>query len=575
MDTGGSVIEMLNGRLERLRADRVNFDVMWDKIARVVFPTAVGFTSSFAPGTPQNQQIFDATAQLALPRFAAAIDTLVTPQTSKWHMLKAKNKFLAENPAVQAFLSNLNDKLFAVRYSPRSGFAARNSEAFMSMGAFGNGVIYIQDANPGIRYISIHLSEVFIDEDHNGRVDTAYWVHEYTQRQIMQRFPNAKMEDIRADVLKNPGKKIKVCKAVFPRAERDPSRKDAINMPFASYVFRVPDDGATPGMAGTMGGGGAISANLEVLEEKGYRVFPFAVARYMTAPREIYARGPAYDCFPDIMTLQEMSKTLLRYGQLSTDPVYLAADVDAIDPFGVRPGTINYGYLGPDGTERVKPLRPQGDTGFSLEMQNQRREAVNTAFLINMFQVLAQRSTNRMTATEVMQLVQEKGALLAPVGGRLRTEYLGAVIDREIDILFHSNVISRASIPPELIKEPELDIEYDSPLTRTMMAEEGLGIMRTYEFAMQLAQINPKAVRAKLNITRAIERIGEVNGAPFDVLVPEEQAQQAMQQEAQGAATAAAMDGAPGIAQAAMNFAKAQKFAQGQPLPGNPQPGVI
>jgi len=576
--------QKLQHRLNRLQSDRMNFDIMWDKIARVVLPSQVGFTSTYAPGTQLNNDIFDATAQLALPRFAAAIDTLVTPQTTKWHQLQPKNKALKQSADVQRFLSTLNDRLFAVRYAPRANFASRVAEVYTSMGAFGNGVLYVQDAKPGIRYISIHLSEIWFDEDHTGRIDTAFWLHEYTVRQLFQRYPHAPLTELRARVLKDEkvlDQKIKVCQAVYPREDRDPKSRDAKNMKFAAVTFALKGMTTSNGGASSMPNGsvtvGSANNEPEVIEESGYRTFPFAVARYVTAPREIYARGPANDAYADIKTLQEMSKTLLRVGQLAADPLYLAQDADAIDPFIARPGTVNYGYLSPDGNPRIKTLELKAETGFTLEMMQQRREAVNAAFLINLFQVLVDSGSDRKTATEVMQLVQEKGALLGPVGSRLRTEFLGTVIEREIDILYSSDVFTIDDVPQEMLESStELDIEYDSPLTRTMKAEEGLGIMRTFEFAIQAAN-NGKTDKPlkKLNFNRALERIADVNGAPPDILYSDEEVAAQAQQESQGAALGAAAQALPGIASAAKDFAMAGKLQQQGGAPMAPTPAAV
>lgn len=551
--------EALNERLKKLQADRVNFNTIWEKIARVVLPTSIGFTTSYAPGTNLNQDIFDSTAQMALPRFAAAIDTLVTPQTSKWHMLAPKDRTLNRKPENQRFLSWLNDLLFGVRYAPRANFASRAYEAYMSLGAFGNGAIYVHDARPGIRYISVHLSEIWFDEDANGVIDTAFWVHEYTQRQAVQKWGDALPKEIRDDAEKNPQKRVKFCKAVYPRTERDVRKGDAKNMPYASCVFPV--SGAGPGMNGYVGNAGSTAAyDGQIVEESGYRTFPFAVARYVTAPREVYARGPAQDALSDILTLQEMVKTSLRYGQLVTDPPWMAVDADSMDPFAVRPGAINYGYLSPDGQDRIKPLRPQGETGFTLELLNQRRQSINSAFLVNLFQVLVENGSDRKTATEVMQLVQEKGALLGPIGGRLRTEFLGSIIERELDILFHAGAVRPGDIPPDFQRNAALDIEYDSPLTRAIKAEEGVGILRTLEFAGQMAQADPTVMK-KINSGRALERMADINGAPPDILFSDDEMQQKAQGEQQQAALQQVVGAAPGIADATKKFAQAEAIS--------------
>lgn len=540
-------------RLAKLKTNRVNFDSRWDRIARLVLPSAVGFQTTDFPGSRQDYDIFDSTAQLALPRFAAAIDTLVTPQTTRWHTLVPKRKTLRQNQRVRRFCDDLTDLLFSVRYSPRANFASRANEVYTSVGAFGNGVLYIHDARPGIQYITVHLSEIWFDEDAQGRIDTAYWEHEYTVRQAVQKFRAENLPpDIVADLEKNPQRVVKFCKAVYPRRDRDPKNRDAKNMRWASCTFIVGKDST-------------------IVEESGYRTFPFAVARDVTAPREIYARGAAERCLADNLTLQEMAKTSLRYGQLVTDPPWLAVDGDSLDPFAARPGAVNYGYLGADGQPRVAPLRPQGDPGFGLELQDQRRQAINNAFLVNLFQVLVE-NTKRMTATEVMQLVQEKGALLGPLGGRLRTEFLSVIIEREIDILFNAGVVSVNDIPAELVEAGgEIDFEYDSPLTRAMRAEEGVGILRTLEFVSQAAtqvaaadQDRARRIVQKVNYERALERITELNGAPADIMFTDDEVAEMEAGQQQQVQAQQMLQAAPVIADTVKTLAEANSVAGNQ-----------
>lgn len=531
----------LHDQLNKLRSERYNFDTTWERIARVVLPTSVGFITRYWPGTNLNTEIFDSTAQLALPRFAAAIDTLITPQTSTWHNLAPRDKTLAYRDDVRRFCDDLNALLFRARYAPRANFASRVFEAYMSLGAFGNGVLYIHDARPGIRYISVHLSEVWFDEDSNGQIDSAYWVHEYTARQAMQKWPDKLPQKIRDMVDKAPLSKLKFCKAVYPRTERDPSRRDAKNMPYADCTFLLDDESV-------------------IVEESGYRTFPFAVARYVTAPREKYARGPAHDALSNILMLQEMMKTTLRSGQLAVDPPSMAADADSLDPFAMRAGAVNYGYLGPNGEEMIKPYITGAKPDFSLQMMNEARQSINAAFLINLFQVLVEQQGDRKTATEVLALQQEKGALLGPIGGRLRSEFLGRIIEREIDILFHAGAVNMDAIPDGLREDGELDIEYDSPLTRAMKAEEGIGILRTLETAGQLAQYDPSVLK-EVNVRRAFRRIADVNGAPADILYsPDEMAARdaADQQQVQAQQM---LQAAPVIADTVKTLTEAQATA--------------
>ena len=60
----------------------------------------------------------------------------------------------------------------------------------------------------------------------NGIIDTAYWVHEYTLRQAVQRFGDKLPEKLKKDAETAPDRKVKFCKAVYPRTERDPRSRN-------------------------------------------------------------------------------------------------------------------------------------------------------------------------------------------------------------------------------------------------------------------------------------------------------------------------------------------------------------
>jgi hypothetical protein len=207
--------------------------------------------------------------------------------------------------------------------------------------------------------------------------------------------------------------------------------------------------------------------NKTLLDEGGFRKMPYAIGRDVTAPREIYARGPTWTALADLKMLQEMSRSQIRYSQLLLDPPTLTADVDSLAAFSRRAGAINAGYLNDQGKPLAIEMPPQGDPRAAMELQSQRRESVGRSLLTPYFQILV--DTPQMTATESMYRQQEKGALLAPTMSR-QQETLSIIIDREIDILQHAGVFLEALGPPPdalMMEGGGLSIEYDSPLTRT------------------------------------------------------------------------------------------------------------
>lgn len=236
--------------------------------------------------------------------------------------------------------------------------------------------------------------------------------------------------------------------------------------------------------------------------------------------REVYGRGPAMTVLADIKTVNEQQKTLLRTGQLIAEPPLLLSDEGGLTGFKLAPRSINRGALGFDGAELVKPLSVGANLPVTLEMVDRTRETINQAFLVTLFQILVE--TPQMTATEAMLRAQEKGALLAPVMGRLQSELLAPLIQAELDILAAAGALPEP--PAELAGLGDLtaEVEYTSPLARAQKADEGLAILRMLEDAASVGQFDPSAA-ALIKGPETLRRLAEIRGAPAELLRSEDE----------------------------------------------------
>jgi hypothetical protein len=420
----------------------------------------------------------------------------------------------------------------------------------MSLGAFGTSALFI-DEIPGVtlRYRAIALSELVIDLDHTGRVDTVYRCFQLTARQAMQ----------------IPGWADKL-----PRGIKSSAEARANDM--FEFVHCVkPNGDYVAGRAGPQGmryQSRYVSREGQVLlDDSGYRSMPYAVGRYVTGPREIYGRSPAMEALADIKSLQEMEKTMLRMAHRMVDPPLILAEEGALNAFSVRPNALNYGYLREDGTPLVQPLQTGGNLPIGIEMSDQKRKAVNDSFLVTLFQILVE-SPRVMTATEVLQRAQEKGALLGPTMGRQQSEFLGPIIDRELDLLSAGGDLP---VPPPQLMDyimggGEILPKYTGPLARLMKAEEAAGILRTIEAILPVAQASgDMTVLRRINADQAVKVIAEANNVPAKALRTDEEleAMDAAQQEA--AQMQQLLAAAPVAGQAAERFARAEQIAASAP----------
>ena len=525
---------------EQMVSDRGVWEEHWREIAERVLPRQDWFqASNKTPGEKRTEKVFDATAGLALERFAAAMESMLTPRTMRWHKLKVRNPAISDNKAIQAYLDEVTNILFQVRYNPKANFASQVHENYMSLGAFGTGAIFIDDViGTGIRYRSIHLSEVYFCENYAGIIDKVHRKFEMTARQAAQRWGVERLpEKVRAALEKQPETKFEFIHCVKPNDDMMPGRRDYRGMPYVSYYIST--DGKS------------------IISEGGFRTMPYAVSRYVTAPKEIYGRSPAMTVLPEIKMINEMSKTVIRAAHKIVDPPLLLQEDGVLQAFNARPGALNFGGVNERGEQMVQPLQTGARVDIGMDMMEQRRKVINDAFLITLFQILVE--SPNMTATEAMLRAQEKGALLAPTMGRQQSEMLGPMIERELDILATAGVLP--PMPDELAQMGgDVEIEYVSPLNRAQRAEEGVAILRTLESVTPLAQIDP-SVMMIFNPEMIARELSEINGVPAKVLRSREEIEQMKMEQAQMAEAQQLLQAAPVVANSAKALAETAAMA--------------
>jgi hypothetical protein len=527
-------------RHDQMRALRSNWESLWQEVADRVWPQMSDFTGKRANGEKRTEKIFDSTAPLALEKFAAAIHSLLTPDNQQWHKLTTTDKHLREVHSVKQYLEDVTEILFAVRRSPFSNFASQANECYKSLGAFGTMGMMVEDVpGKGIRYKSVHLSELHVTENQHGKIDTVHRKFEYSARQAVEAFGldklPAKIKE--AYEKKDEAARFEFIHAVEPNRKIDPRRIDRAGMKFSSCYVSV--------------------EGRQVVEEGGYRTFPYPVSRYSTNPREVYGRGPAMLVLADIKMLNEMEKTTLRAGHLAVDPPLLLFEDGALQGFKMRPRALNFGGVDEQGRALVQPLQTGANLPWAQELSDGKRKLVNDAFLVSLFQILVE--TPQITATEAMLRAQEKGQLLAPTMGRQQAEFLGPVIERELDILSMADILP--DMPQEMIEAGgDYDIEYTSPLARLLRSEDGIAILRTFEQLAPMAQLDP-GVYDVFDTDALPRELAEINGVPAKVLRDPDAVKKLKEQKQQAAAMQSMLQAAPVAASAAKDMATAAATA--------------
>ena len=532
----------------------------WEEAANLIDPDSRNtfFYGSYNfPGTKKTQFQVDASGALALQQFCAIADSMITPKNRLWHGLETDD-YLMKQRGVRQFYDDLRKVVFNYRYRTDGNFHGQNYRIWKSLGAFGNSIMFIDaldrrwhGGRPGLRYKAVPLGECFFKENHQGIVTTIVRWFRLTADQAAEKFGYEWLPpNLRPALEQNLQTPFQFLHCVRPREieDFDPERLDERGMPYESYYV-------------------SIEGQCLVAPEGGYRVFPYAVSRYDQMPGECYGRGPAQLVLPGLKTLNLQKSVFLKTGHRASDPVLLTPDDGLLD-FDLRPGAKNAGGVNPDGKPMVHVL-PTGDIAITEKMMLEERGLIENMFLTPLFKTLMQNPN--MTATQVVELINERAMLVAPTLGRQHSEYAGGLVPREISLLVQQRVPDLPR-PPQVLREAGLSIHFEvtdtSPLAAQARASQAAGGLRTLDIANQIANYSgDTSIYDYFAFDRMIPAIGIMNEMPTEwTSTPQEIAAKqrnraAAQQQQQ------AIEAAPG--KAAIMKAQAQ-LAKAPPL-GQPQ----
>lgn len=501
-----------------------------------------GWLSPGQQNNPNMQAVkrlaYDATAARALPKFAAIMRRLATPDGHKWQRLQASVPELNKSYRVRAYFDQLTDIIFKLRYAPRAMFSQAVDETYLGLGCYGTAPVRMKwrqttvtDRRGGFGYKAMPLRNCYPMQNGDGLIDTMFVRQDITARQFSSLYPNwTPSRSIAMELSKavpSETRTFEVVHAVLPRDHKtyEPDALNARRHPYQSHYFVVED-------------------SEYVGPEGGFRSFPYLIPRTATEPGELFGFSPAQQCSPAMGTVNAMKKTLLRQAQKAADPPLLAGDDGVISGrVGQTPGYVTFGAVNSQGKPLVHAIQA-GDFQPAKEMLQDERSDIDDAFLVILFQILME--TPEMTATEVIERTAEKAALAAPTMGRLQSGLLGPEVERAIDLMAEYAPQMLPPMPGELVEaQGEYEVIYTSPLAKMLHAEEDAGFIRILGTAIEVvgATQDPEPLD-HFDFDTALPEIMEHQSVPTRWTTPpekvaEKRAMRARQMEEQKAIQAA------------------------------------
>ena len=549
-----STIETLLKTQRHLETRRMNFDAYWQVAKEVYWPDAADFNIHRTQGTDRSQAIFDGTGVIALERFSAVMESLLTPRGSIWHNLKASVEELNEIPEVKEYFAQVNRILFAIRSRPSARFYAQKEQDYKSLGCTGNACTRVELSKDGrgLSYRSIHVGDVWVAVDDEGAPDTIYHKRKLTAYEATsmwgKRATRAARRAMEQGDLMEEHEYLHV---VQPRdlATYDPERMDARGRRYESWEICLEDKEPIR------------SANGE--ESDGYHEQPYNYARFTTNSQEDYGRGPSMWTLPANLTLQSMKRSTIKQGEKAVSPPLLSHAAqfkgDGRGTLNLRANALNPGWLDANGNPRVRPFDNQFKYDIAREMMEDERNQIRDAHFVTLFQILV--DTAQMTATEAMIRAREKAALIGPTIGRQQSEALGPMIQRELGLLDRAKLLPK---PPPVLLEAgdEYEVEYESEATAIQRESETNRVRVWMEDVGLIQQVTgDTTVGLVLNGKETARYLANARNVPPELVVSKRQVSDMTRQMAAEAQAQAESQQLPDQARAARDLAQAASAA--------------
>ena len=521
-------------RFQEVVQIREDYEPLWKDVTDLLAIRRSNIDQTEQPGKKKGVEIFDGTPKSACQLQADGYYGYLCSPTMEWFRLRMGREKLNDIPEIRSYLQEAGEQMYYALN--RSNFYEQTPLFFFDGCSIGTATMYAEEdlGTERIAFMTRAPGEVYISHNRFGEVDVLFRRYSISARNLAKQFGLEKLTLKSQQMAKNsPEELVKCVHGTFPNNDRQLGKVDAKNKKVASVYFE--ETGA-----------------LNFLRESGYDMFPFFVWRYRVDSGETYGRSPATDAIVEIFTLNQVSKTALKSGQLALEPAY-NIPMEMKGQTRISPRGENY-YK--DNKRLITPIHVPANYQAGKEQQERLEKSIEKHFHTEFFMLLSQAALEgrQLTVPQVMEMQGEKGAMLGAVVGRLNGDFFDNAIDR----IFHIETVGGRMPPvPDILYKMGatiIDVEYMGPLAQAQkQLVKTQGILKGMQIIAPMIELFPE-MRDRIDPDVLTEEILDSVNFPQKAIVPIDKANerrkvraQQMQQEKQMAMMSEAADKAPGL----------------------------
>ena len=505
-------IKALVSHLEGLREKRLAQQL---EIGKLILPSR-GLFKGEETECLRDANLFNPAAQRALRKAAAGMTQAITPASDPWF----RHAFLSREDREVTYANEYVDSVDSrIRSVLSAGGFYQSIHAFnKELLGFACALLYCESSPRTVAHFSCQTCGTYaVALDADRMLSCVVRRLRMTPTEMKERFGEDKISSVTRELLKTkPYGPVEVVHVVRKREYGDVRKKDARNMPFASYWYEENGEG--------------------LLNESGFRSMPFFFTTWEDA-RGIYGTGPGDDALADQKGIEAWERRKAVGIEKMIDPPLLA------------PGTLKRHVRAAPGETvsdtsfgQSNGLRPLYEVNFGTAVQyvqeeiNQIAMRLEDVMMANIFANMSLETRPAgMTMTEYMDRRRRSAELMGPTVSSYEPRVLNPLIERVYMLLDEAGLLPP---PPDGLSEwATLDVSYQSPMAQML---EQSGAVATAQFMEQIApliKISPD-IMDKIDVDQMIDELAQRMGVPASIIRSDETVAAIRQQRAEAQAAA-------------------------------------
>lgn len=499
------ITKEINQKLKSLEKNRSDYLTTWKEITKIMAPDLHAWEKG--EKAKINKKIYDPIAISSISTFVDGFLGYTASQATWWFKLLMDG---VDKPprALKHWLQQTEKQFYKILR--KSLFYDAYKKLIKESGLLGIGAMYVQEDMQDKRVIfeTVHIRELYVEENAKGIIDTVFRKFTMSARDIIDYWKDLP-EKFKEESKDNPYATHTVIHAVYPRKARDLTKKDKKNKRYVSAWMLEQDE--------------------HLLEESGVDIMPYHIWRWQKLPGEPYGWGLGHDTLADVLTAQQERKSIMQLAErISSPPMNVPASM--IGKIDLRPNGMNP-YTDPNMI--ASPINTGGNYPITKDEIETLRSSIKQNFHVDTFLMLSQMQDKARTATEIMELMGEKAAVLGAYATGVNSEFFNPLFEHLFDIAMKNGWLPQ--IPMEAMRYvgSELKVDYIGPLAQTQQRFYSMQtIDKTLARILPLAEFNPEVID-NLDWDVLVERIVNDGGFPIDALKDKQLVQQIRQQRAQ------------------------------------------